>query len=195
MLVSRQLVKKISQAPFIAMCGAQGTGKSTLAEALIPELNKLFGNTTLIQGIARQLKAQKGISVDKDASVESKLMIESAYMDLEKDLKKVPKLFCRSIVDRYAYARAKPLDMDVYYNKMVPAYMFEYDVLIYVPIEEQVPLAADGFRNTDPEFQQTVDKEIRKIIREYTIPVQVVTGTVEERKTTALTAIKLRFGM
>ncbi len=190
----RRLIRK-STAPFIALTGAQGTGKSTVAEALKPQLDKLLDtDVTLVQGVARQLR-DKGFAIDKDATVESKWAIEAAYADLEQKLRHTPKLFCRSIVDRFAYTKATGLEMDLYFNRVIIPYINEYDVLFYIPVEDRIPLVADGVRNPDVEFQKLVDKCIRQVIFEYAIPVQVLVGTVEQRTETALAAIKLNLGL
>lgn len=181
--------------PYIAMTGAQGTGKSTLAEALKPRMEALLGKeVTLIQGIGRQMKA-KGFAVDNTATIESKWAIEAEYSNLETKLKQTPKLFCRSIVDRFAYARACGIDMDTYFDKLVVPSVLAYDVLFYIPIETRVPLADDGFRNMDAIYQRKVDNCIREILQQYDLSVQVLTGSVEQRVETALESIKLRLGV
>lgn len=182
-------------APYIVLCGAQGTGKSTLAEAIKPNLEQLLGKEVhLIQGVGRQVKS-KGFSIDKDATLESKWAIEAAYLDIETRLKHSPKLFCRSVIDRFAYARANNQDFEIYFQRIVPTTIQEYHLLIYVPIEESVPLVDDGLRNTDVEYQKRVDAQIRQILIEYNVPVQVVLGTVEQRLSAAMSAIKLRLGL
>lgn len=184
-----------SKSLFIAFAGAQGTGKSTLAAALKPEVEKLINRSvTLIEGVARTMK-DKGFAIDKDATLDSKWAIEAAYTRIEQQLKDEPKIFCRSVIDRFAYARAGGIDMDMYYEKMVPAYInMEYDVILYTPIEERVVLVGDGVRNTDPAYQRKVDTEIRKILKDYQVPMQIMKGSVEDRCALAMEYIRLRLG-
>lgn len=187
-------MERRSRSLFVAMTGAQGTGKSTLAASLKEPLTALVGREIhIVEGVARKLKAM-GVTIDKDATVESKWKIEAAYNDVEFELRNVPKLFCRSVVDRFAYARAGGLNMEMHFDRIIRRYVEDYDLLIYIPIEARVPLVGDGVRNTDLEFQKKVDEEIRKIIVDYKLPCQVVMGSVEERTTLALESIKLRLG-
>lgn len=196
-----ETIMRKSRDIFIAMTGAQGVGKSTLAEAMKKELDVVLGkNVVIVQGVARQLK-DKGFSIDKDATVSSKWAIEGAYVDVEQKLRHQPKIFCRSVIDRFAYARAGGLDMEMHFHRILPSYCHgnasesaEYDLLIYIPIEKQVPLVGDGVRNPDVDFQVRVDTEIRKLLYEYRVPVQVVQGTVEQRLALAVDATKLRIG-
>jgi hypothetical protein len=99
------------------------------------------------------------------------------------------KISCRTLLDGYAYARTNSLNMDAYYEAMLPK-LSQYHVLLYIPVENFVPFVPQPNRSLG--YRRRVDVELRKLIRRYRIPVQVAKGTLDFRTEVAVEAIKLR---
>ena len=105
----------------------------------------------------------------------------------------MPKIFCRSVVDRMAYNRVCKLGMDLHYEDILPASLKRYTVLFYTPLARPVP---ETLKGSDMVLQQdSVDSVIRRIIKDYTIPVQLLYGSIENKIGVALESVRLRLGL
>ena len=167
----------------VAFCGADGSSNVTVANALKAELDKQFPTPVeLVANIATRLK-ERGYPVDSETTTDTQWAIEWAWLDAEQRLRNVPKIFCRSVIDRMAYNRVCKLGMDLHFEDILPASLKRYTVLFYTPISQ------------GDESQKVIDSVIRKIIKDYSIPVQLLCGSMENKIGLALEAAKLRLGI
>lgn len=166
----------------IGICGAHGTGKTTLANALRGALR-----LPLITEQARIAARKMGVTIqdvtrDFELAKKFQARLFRTQVRLEDELKD-GFVSDRTLADIYGYWRLYDLlpesRKDVfrwYVAEMLPK---RYDILVYVPIE--IPLVADGFRDTCPVCQRTVDRYIREVLNASDAPYLTVRGTVHER--------------
>jgi nicotinamide riboside kinase len=154
----------------IAITGAHGVGKSTLARQLcnafkLPEL-PTPGRTL----------AEQGLPVNQAATVASQLVAWLRQYRFERELGAW--VTSRSLIDVWAYtvlaaarngtgpveralmdelARVTPLTIDG-----------AYDWLVYVP--PTIPLVADNVRADDTSFQRATDEAIRQALADWDVP-------------------------
>jgi nicotinamide riboside kinase len=148
----------------IAITGAHGVGKSTLAarltEALeLPEL-PTPGRTL----------AARGLPVNEEATVASQLVAWLLQYRLERE--RAAWVASRSLIDVWAYTAqaAARRDLDPVEEALMQelaqatplAIMGTYDELIYVP--PRISLVADDVRPGDEAFQRSTDEAIRQAL-------------------------------
>jgi nicotinamide riboside kinase len=141
----------------IAITGAHGTGKTTLANALAEKLG-----LPLITESARQEARERGIESVEQLKRNKELAREFQWGVLRRQVaaeQEHPNGFVsdRSRVDCLAYWAVYNLPGDETYLRT--CFDSEYDVMVYVPPE--IPCEADGFRDTDEDTRKNVDKFIR----------------------------------
>ena len=174
----------------IILTGAQGTGKTTLMNALAGDKIKKISHI-------RKTAEENGIDISS--------VTEAGQKELYKTLKKELSSKKSYVSDRglscvaaYTFSGAvegtiKKSVADKQYLDLVKFVNNNPDVLIvYVPIEFEVE--NDGVRSTDKEYQAMIDFFIKNILETSKTPYITVTGTVEERVAqinAALNTIKL----
>ena len=161
----------------IILTGAQGTGKTTLMNALAAD------GTRTISHI-RKFAAEQDI----DISTASEYGQKEFFKSLKKELSsKRSYISDRGLTCVAAYTFEKAISeviskkvADKQYMDIVKFHTDNPDILlIYVPIE--FPLEDDGTRSIDTEFQKTIDFLIKNILDTSGIKYITVTGSVEER--------------
>ncbi|MEW5899004.1 MAG: ATP-binding protein [Bacillota bacterium] len=171
----------------IALTGAHGVGKTTLARALAEKLD-----LPLITDRARKAAALTGIAQVRELRQDKMKATFFQYTVLVQQLAweaQNPDGFVsdRSVLDLLAYWSAYGLADN--HSYMTLCFNQEYDLLVYVPIEFQ--LVGDGFRDTELNFQQRVDYLIRQL---FTLAFSVrkkitVGGALEERVQAVMDAL------
>jgi nicotinamide riboside kinase len=146
----------------IALSGAHGTGKTTLARALASEFDLKELPTP------GRLMAAQGLPVNQDATVTSQCLAWLMQLSLESEFDDW--ISMRSLVDVWAYTalaygRASPARLDTaLFNEVTKATRLllggRYDVLFFLP--PRIPLVADDVRSDDEAFQAAVDEKIRE---------------------------------
>lgn len=163
----------------IAISGAQGTGKSTLLDALskLPELK----NYEFIKENMRDL-VDEGYSINEDSG--DRLAFKVAQENLKlSEMKNV--VTDRYFLDGYVYAtyfwKQGSVSDDVmqYYDELLYKLNTSADVIFY--IRPEFDIEDDGFRSTCTEFRDGIVEIFEEYIRAYNIPVVVLTGSVEDR--------------
>ena len=161
----------------IILTGAQGTGKTTLMNALAAD------GTRTISHI-RKFAAEQDI----DISTASEYGQKEFFKSLKKELSsKRSYISDRGLTCVAAYTFEKAISeviskkvADKQYMDIVKFHTDNPDILlIYVPIE--FPLEDDGTRSIDTEFQKKIDFLIKNILDTSGIKYITVTGSVEER--------------
>jgi len=154
----------------IAITGAQGVGKSTLAAKLHDELGLPELPTP-----GRTLAAQ-GLPINEAATISSQILAWLLQYRLERE--RTTWVASRSLIDVWVYTEqaADRRELDLVERALMselalatPLAIAEgYDELIYVP--PRIPLVADGARSADETFQRAVDAGIRKSLAEWLVP-------------------------
>ena len=150
----------------VAIIGAHGTGKTTLARGLAQALNM-----HLINEAARIVAHDMGYT---PATIPDELVVayQQAILDeqIDEESSREAWISDRSVVDNMAYlvAQVERLNIPVatvleYHRKAYPR-LEHYDALIFVPIAFDLEL--DGERHADLEFQDLIEETLLDILDE-----------------------------
>lgn len=161
----------------IILTGAQGTGKTTLMNALTAD------GTRTISHI-RKHAAEHNIDITTASEVGQKEFFNSLKKELSSKRNYVSDrgLTC---VAAYTFDKAITGEIskkvaDKQYMDFAKFHMDNPDILlVYVPIEFEIE--DDGTRSIDPEFQAKIDFLIKNILETSGVKYITVTGSVEER--------------
>lgn len=152
----------------IAITGTHGAGKTTLATLLAETLH-----LPLIREVARTTAFGMGYKSTADILAASKdrkanFQCEVLNNQLFDEFWHRGKGFIsdRSVLDVIAYMRLYELDdmipdLDNLEENAIDYAAKNYDLVLYLPLISDGPVADDGFRLTDKESQEKVDKWIR----------------------------------
>ena len=162
----------------IAITGAQGVGKTTLAE----QINKELFDFEILPEAARLAK-EAGYSLDETATIETEHWLIVKQIELEgKEGKWVAD---RCGIDLLAYIEhlfpEENSLIEFAAETLVPGFG-KYDLVIYLPSGE-FDIEDDGVRTTDVEFQRNIDERIRGLLEKHKIPFIKIVGSPEERLT------------
>lgn len=188
----------------IVILGSHGTGKTTLTRKIFnyakDEYDMKIGvtesrdaeKTTLSKPLAERLKwrylpeapAQaliKGFELNENTSLESEIWIIAKQLEMEM-LTPQPWIADKCMIDILAYAcYLFPKNKDLL-NLTAKAFKphMDYDLVIYLPCGE-FPIEDDGFRSTNPVFQQKIDEYILRVMKKARIDFHRIVGMPEER--------------
>lgn len=159
----------------VGIAGSHGTGKTTLSKLLAGKNNWRYLPEAPLQAMTR------GFPINEETSVETELWIFAKQIEMEMF---TPESWVadKCLIDLLAYARyLMPNERALLeiLTKIVERNAV-YDVVIYLPTGE-FPIEDDGFRSTDPVFQEAIDREIVRIMHEMGIEYYKIVGTREER--------------
>jgi len=172
----------------IALTGAHGTGKSTLAHAAFssvqhsckaawtPEVPRLFTDEL---GDATRFRRKNNSFGWQTLIVARQIEIESsAHRETEI-------LICdRTVVDHWAYTQILFPEQcrtqeGAAWRSIVGRWVKTYDLIVRLPIEFQVK--DGGTRESDIDFQNNVDQMIQDLYREFGISVTTIGGSLSLR--------------
>jgi nicotinamide riboside kinase len=161
----------------VAITGAHGVGKSTLAA----ELSGILGMPVLTTP-GRTL-ASRGLPVNDEATVTSQTLAWLLQYRFERE--QPDWIAPRSLIDVWAYTaqaavRHEPTTLESALleelERVTPiAVAKRYDELIYIP--PRIALQADGVRPTEAGFQRSTDEAISAALAEWRIPHTVLDVT------------------
>ena len=156
----------------IALCGAHGVGKTTLAKMLSAHFDLPVLEDIVVT--AHHL----GFEINEGTPLETQLWLTGKQLEQEKINQKF--IADKCIFDYYVYADA--LDMDpelVVVAKKAALNTHNYDHIFYIAPE--FPLVDDGLRSMNQDFQSGVDRVYLSFLDNHAIPYLQITGSVEDR--------------
>jgi len=160
----------------IAITGAQGVGKTTLAK----QINKHYPDFKILPEAARLAK-EAGYNLDQTATTETEHWLIAKQVELEKEEGKWVADRCG--IDLLAYIHhlfSEESSLIEFATKTLAPRFSEYDLVLYLP-SGQFAIEDDGVRTTDVKFQQAIDKRVRDILEKHKIPFIKIVGSPEER--------------
>ncbi len=184
----------------IALTGAHGTGKSTLAKFLKEEISKRKKIASVTPEVPRMICETV---IDKEyfrrgnnSLLKQSLILLGQLVIEEQNQKGVDVQICdRTLFDHWAYSLSlfgKEIIKGNYteiYEKFISQHCISYDKVFYLPIEFK-PLD-DGIRESDEKFQSEIDEIIVGLLKKHKIQYETITGSVEKRCETILKAINI----
>jgi predicted ATPase len=166
----------------VIFTGAQGTGKTSVMDALPDSLYK-------IKGVTRKVITEKNLTINEYSDNCSQKHIFDAY---EHELTVNDNYIAeRGLIDVLAYSlsrlkanRCTPTLIETQYEHLIKFSENNKDVVyVYFPIEFEI--VSDGTRSIDKEFQKEIDDIIYEILEamktRYGTKFITVSGSVEER--------------
>ena len=166
----------------VIFTGAQGTGKTSVMDALPDSLHK-------IKGVTRKVITEKKLTINEYSDNCSQKHIFDAY---ERELTVNDNYIAeRGLIDVLAYSvsrmkanRCSPTLIETQFEHLMRFSVKNPDaVYVYFPIEFEI--VSDGTRSIDKEFQKEIDGTIHEILEElktrYGTKFITVSGSVEER--------------
>jgi len=160
----------------IAIIGAQGVGKTTLAQ----QINKDYPEIKILPEAAR-LAQKEGYKLDHTATVETELWLINKQIELESTEDNWVADRCG--IDLFAYIQhlfSHEKSLIEFANKTLVPKFKNYDLVIYLPSGE-FAIEDDGLRTTDVKFQKEIDDQIKNILEEHKIEFVRIVGTPDER--------------
>ncbi len=172
----------------VIFTGSHGVGKTSLLESVAA---KLIGvkSTTVIPEVARAL-AEEGYAVNDSMTEEGFVAYITRYLQSVTRARSDLILSDRSLLDLKVYTQSIASGRIRSQLRDLLTILLEQEFLsgaeyVYVPIE--FPLAADGIRREDLEYQQHIDRTIKSVLEKAKVPILRVTGDLAERTTQVLT--------
>jgi len=150
----------------VALIGTHGTGKTTACHELVGGLKKKGVNAEYLGETARKAE-QRGLKINEGTTLGAQLWIFHTQIARELEFLARPDvdvLVCdRCVVDNYMYLINKFGHQGVI-DEMVNSHTGTYAYLFKVPINEKYR-TNDGVRSTSPEFQERIDRLLKKELR------------------------------
>lgn len=181
----------------IALTGAHGTGKTTLAHAIAIRTESAEIRTEVTHEVPRALcraaadptffRREKNTALKQALILLSQTQAEAKQMQHDRlDL-----LICdRALMDHWAYTsflfgqELRCEGIGSLYEECVAEYCRGYDLLVFVPIEF-LPVD-DGTREADVVFQRQIDTTLHKLLDKWGIAYLKVSGSVQSRYSTVI---------
>jgi nicotinamide riboside kinase len=160
----------------IAITGAQGVGKTTLAK----QINEAYPDFKILPEAAR-LAVEAGYKLDHTATTETELWLIAKQIELENEIGNW--VADRSCIDLFAYIHllfSEESALIEFATKTLVPRFSKYDLVLYLP-SGQFAIEDDGVRTTDIEFQRAVDERVRDILEKNKIPFFRIVGSPGER--------------
>jgi thymidylate kinase len=174
----------------IAVSGAHGVGKTTFCldlQAALTDSSSRAHSVELVKEVARTLRAE-GVPINQ-GTTESQYarFFEKHLYNLLIDRDTDYVIYDRTVLDSLGYARANGNLGESWTNLVTTISRFlirEIDVYFLIPVEFK--LQADGIRDTDLSYQNTLSVAISAILGEFGIEFCTLKGSRTERVRRAL---------
>jgi predicted ATPase len=175
----------------IAITGAQGVGKTTLAAALKTKLDRLGINPCWAHHNLGVTAASKGVPLGGNANFNSILEFSRLHIKRERQMAGGVHLLDRCFIDVLAYGRQMCADQDILLDlveELACASLSHIDLVVRIPI---IPcLAESKSKNESSEFRFKIENSIATILD--VMPARrldVVSTTPEDRVNEVLNAV------
>ena len=161
----------------IGFTGTMSVGKTTLVKNLqkIPEL-KDYTFTTERSAYLHSL----GIPLNYDTTIEGETVFLAERVN---ELMQPNIVTDRTIIDVMAFTnKAKKIsyiDGDAF-ESYAKRFIYQYDYIFYIS-PEGVDMEDNGVRETDLEYRDTIDLEIKQLLRKHRPIWHTISGSTEER--------------
>ncbi len=175
----------------IGFCGAQGTGKTSVAQE-IGKLEDWFFVPSAVSDVAKA-----GFYINQEAGPLDQLVVTTARIAQEflYDQREYPNIVLdRTVLDSLAYTGYQlekhwkfmsPTQVELYWKTsfhLVRKQMQEYDKIFYFPIYWAPEPREDGLRVVSEKYQKDVDTYIAYLLDAMSVPhYTMLGGTVEDR--------------
>lgn len=172
----------------IIFTGAQGTGKTSVMDALPDNFNK-------IRGVTRNVIKEKNLTINEYSDNASQKHIFDAY---EHQLTSADNYIAeRGLIDVYAYTMSRvkagkcsPTLAETQLSK-IEGFNHKNPEAIYIYFPIEFDIVEDGVRSMNKEFQKEIDEIIHKALLETGCNYFSVSGTVEQRVSQILNIIDI----
>lgn len=153
----------------IAITGSHGVGKTTLAQRLACDLG-----VSLLKEAAREVAAElyyPNTASIAFAPMDKKEDFQNKVLQRQITNEAVNRNFIsdRAVIDIYAYSAYYGLNWQPHFDWIMCYSGARYSALIYVPIPD-ADIHDDGFRLTDLESQQEIDKMVLHMAKQLECP-------------------------
>jgi nicotinamide riboside kinase len=161
----------------IGFCGTMSVGKTTLVNALreLPEFKDYYFRTERSKHLM-----DLGIPLNTDSTLKGQLVFAS---ERAAELMQEKIITDRTVIDVMAFcelSKSMKTHEKFYLNATLTNLIEEYDVLFYVS-PEGVEIEDNGVRETDADYRNAIDKQIKSLIQMHRENAITIKGTVEER--------------
>jgi len=166
----------MGQPRILGICGAPGTGKTTLAGWLTRKLAAAQRNAELLPELARML-TERGVHIDgamREADYDAFL---AAYEERDRSVLAPLAIADRTPVDHCSYLLVNQNIAPEFlqrHQEIALAALLRYRVMLYLPI--QFPIKDNGFRETSPEYQRALDTAITGMLERVDVPIIEIRG-------------------
>lgn len=172
----------------IALIGSHSTGKTVLVKRLA-EITKI----PVIEELARDYDMNT-LDIYEYKFFQKQLLLKQIESEMALKLSNGSFISDRSTIDNMAYflLKCKEVSTDeeeMRYVEVAIENALSYDYIFYIPIEFPMD-TSDDFRFKDELFREQVDEKIVQIIGLFKIDAITISGTLEERVSSILEAIK-----
>ena len=197
-------MKSSGSPPYIVFTGTASVGKTTTLKAIVPILEKVYGEPVIhIAEVARSLE-KRGYKINKEATIDTQQKIEDEYIRLETEYAGRIKVADRSIIDRYSYTilnvgnsegeTQKEQSLLSWYDSNIVDHCKKYSHIFHIPLTDEVKLELDGVRSSDERYRKEIADLQASIIKEYRINVFTLTGSTDQRVATILDVLEKTSG-
>lgn len=162
----------------IGITGTHSTGKTTLAHALVERIRKETGKTDIVLVKEQVRKVCEDYGFEKLEDMLSRgprwlsiLQWEALRRQINTETEVIQKdkgfVSDRTTLDNLAYYMVGNYGEDTtnvaaHYTDIAIKHSKTYDVIFFVP--PTIPITDDGFRQIDPVFRNTIDRQIQELI-------------------------------
>lgn len=163
----------------ICLTGAQGTGKTTVLN-----LFKEAGYPVITE-VVRNLVKTKGITINKEGTDETQMMVFNEYKSVLGEVEKY--VSDRGLTDVISYTAAGVFEGKVSKSVLdrqeieIAEFVANNPDIVYVYFPIEFPVVADGTRSIDEDYRKQIDNLIHDTLDGLGIDYITVTGTPEER--------------
>lgn len=172
----------------IAISGTHSTGKSTLLEELKKHPLIIQNEFQFAGGITRSIGA-KGVKINEEGGDTTQLLAIAKHIE---NYTLQPSILDRCALDCYCYTiylyekgQIKDETLEIVQTMFKK---LKYDIIFY--LKPEFGIVSDGVRSENNEFQTRVREIFDSVLLSYKVPHITLTGSVAQRLSTMIDAIK-----